>query len=52
MRAEFSAALQEVGQDLSGVSVAQAPGRRRVGHLLCHWWWWWEEEVEDGGRGG
>jgi hypothetical protein len=52
VRAEFGAALQEAGQDLSGVSVAQAPGRRRVRHLLCrwYWWWWWEEEVENGGR--
>jgi hypothetical protein len=47
-RAEFSAALQEVGQDLSGVSVAKAHGCRRVRHLLCRWYWWcwWEEEVE------
>jgi hypothetical protein len=30
VRAEFGAALQEVGQDLSSVSIAQAPGRRRI----------------------
>ena len=47
VHAEFGTALQEVGQDLSGVSVPQTPGRRHGCRLRCRWrWWWWEEEAE------
>ena len=34
--AELGTALQEVEEDMSGVTVAQAPGRRRVHRLLFH----------------